>query len=79
MYDDACLGDVRSSVCTLTLGVRLPLSFAEADTANKAEEADGGTLTMAEIQSVLYHMEPKPLVRFIHCLGFFLVVGGQAF
>lgn len=71
-----CRGDVRSTVHTLTVAVRLPLSFAEADAANKAEESDRRTMTMTmtEIQSALYRIEPKPSVRFIHFFG-----GGGSF
>lgn len=67
-------GDVHSAVHTLTVAVRLPLSFAEADAANKAEETDRRTMTMTEIQSALYRIEPKPSVRFIH---FFFFLGGR--
>lgn len=55
------------SVCTNSdpPGSRLPLCFAEAEAANKNEEANRKTISKAEMQSLVSHKENKPLVRLI--------------
>lgn len=44
------------------------LYFAEAEALHEAEKADRKTMDSAEIQSLLYREEHKPLVRFISYL-----------
>lgn len=39
--------------------------FAEAEAANKDEEANRKTISKAEMQSLVSHKENKPLVRLI--------------